>query len=147
MQAPDGKITGFLRKHHVLTLATLAGNQPWVAHCFYAFMEDEMALVFTSGTETRHIREATANHLVAGSVVLETSVVGKIQGVQFTGVLETPDGDMKDKVTAAYLKRFPFAALMDTTLWIFRIRSLKMTDNRLGFGKKLYWEKEMRTEK
>jgi uncharacterized protein YhbP (UPF0306 family) len=30
---------------------------------------------------------------------------------------------------------------MDTTLWILSIDYLKMTDNRLGFGKKLLWEK------
>jgi uncharacterized protein len=35
--------------------------------------------------------------------------------------------------------RFPVAALMDTRLWIVRLTFIKMTDNRLGFGKKLIW--------
>lgn len=141
MELPDAKITAFLKKHHVLTLSTTIDNQPWCANCFYAFHEPSMSLVFTSGFETRHIKEGTQNPKVAGSIVLETSVVGKIQGIQFSGELLLPEGDMADQVNHVYLKRFPFAALMDTTLWALRIDYAKMTDNRLGFGKKLIWSR------
>ncbi len=142
MQQPNPKITTFLKKHHVLTLATVSGEQPWVANCFYAFLEPEMAFVFTSGYETRHIQEAVQNKKVAGSVVLETSVIGKIQGVQLSGTLELAINEKLTTAEKSYLKRFPFAALMDTTLWILSVDYLKMTDNRLGFGKKLVWERE-----
>lgn len=141
MNQTDQKISGFLKKHHVLTLATASADQPWVANCFYAFMEEQMAFVFTSGYETRHVQEAIANKKVAGSVVLETSIIGKIQGIQFSGTLQLAEGNDLEKASSAYLKRFPFAALMDTTLWILPIDYLKMTDNRLGFGKKLIWER------
>ncbi len=142
MQPPESKITTFLKKHHVLTLATVSGDQPWVANCFYAFVEEQMAFVFTSGYETRHIQEVMQNNKVAGNVVLETSIIGKIQGIQFCGTLTKAEGEALDKASSAYLKRFPFAALMDTTLWILSIDYLKMTDNRLGFGKKLIWERK-----
>jgi uncharacterized protein YhbP (UPF0306 family) len=141
MARPDPKICTFLHRHHVLTLATVSGDQPWVANCFYAFLEEEMAFVFTSGIDTRHIREVQANNKVAGNVVLETSIIGKIQGIQFSGILMPAEGEKHSGANAAYLKRFPFAVLMDTTLWILSIDYLKMTDNRLGFGKKLLWEK------
>ncbi|MEI6139381.1 MAG: pyridoxamine 5'-phosphate oxidase family protein [Mariniphaga sp.] len=141
MEVPDKKIVEFLKIHHVLTLATTIDNQPWCANCFYAFNEQTMNLIFTSGYETRHIKEGTQNPKVAGSIVLETSVVGKIQGIQFSGELLMPEGELADLVNHVYLKRFPFAALMDTTLWTLRIDYAKMTDNRLGFGKKLIWER------
>lgn len=141
MQLPDPKILTFLKKHHVLTLATVAGEQPWVSNCFYAFIDEQMALVFTSGYETRHIREVTANPKVAASIVLETNIIGKIQGIQLTGILQKAEGDTLATAEKAYLKRFPFAALMDTTLWVLSIDYLKMTDNRLGFGKKLEWRR------
>jgi uncharacterized protein YhbP (UPF0306 family) len=141
MNAPDPKIITFLKKHHVLTLATVSGDQPWVANCFYAFIEEQMTFVFTSGHETRHIQEVTQNPKVAGNVVLETSIIGKIQGVQFSGTLELASNEKLAAAEKAYLKRFPFAALMDTTLWILTIGALKMTDNRLGFGKKLIWQR------
>jgi uncharacterized protein len=141
MDIPDPKIITFLKKHHVLTLSTVSQGQPWVANCFYAFLEEQMTFVFTSDYETRHIREATQNSKVAGSVVLETSIIGKIQGVQFSGTLKLAENEELIAAEKAYLKRFPFAALMDTTLWILSINYLKMTDNRLGFGKKLIWER------
>lgn len=140
MQPADPKIISFLKKHHVLTLATVSDGQPWTANCFYAFMEDSMSFIFTSGHETRHIQEVTLNNKVAGNVVFETSVIGKIQGIQFSGALILAEGEILEKASHAYLKRFPFAALMDTTLWVLTIDYLKMTDNRLGFGKKLIWE-------
>jgi len=141
MEKPDKMVVAFLKKHHVLTLATCVDHQPWCANCFYTFLEDDVALVFTSDFETRHIQETLKNSLVAGSVVLETSIVNKIQGIQFSGRLELPQTEMIDKSKYAYLKRFPFAALMDTTLWVLYVDHLKMTDNRFGFGKKLIWKR------
>ena len=46
---------------------------------------------------------------------------------------------MYRKAHTSYLKRFPFAILSNTKLWTIRLIGIKMTDNRLGFGKKLYW--------
>jgi len=44
----------------------------------------------------------------------------------------------------AYLLRFPFALAAKLDLWVLYIDYLKMTDNRLGFGKKLEWRREVR---
>ena len=135
----DSRIIRFFRKHHVLTIATAVENEPWCANCFYVYLEKENALVFTSDPETRHGKEFLKNKLVAGSVVLETMLVGKIRGIQFQGIISEPEGDLPANSKTAYLKRFPIAALMDTRLWIVKLTHIKMTDNRLGFGKKLIW--------
>jgi uncharacterized protein YhbP (UPF0306 family) len=135
----DSKVIRFFRKHHVLTIATTVKNEPWCASCFYVYLEEENALVFTSDYDTRHGQEFLRNSLVAGSVVLETLIIGKIRGIQFQGIISEPQDDLLKKVKTAYLKRFPVAALMDTRLWIVRLTYIKMTDNRLGFGKKLIW--------
>ena len=140
MNQPDKRIVEFLRKHHVLTLATCTENTPWCANCFYVWLEDENCFVFTTDPVTRHGSEALKNPQVAGSVVLETSIVGKVQGVQFTGKMVVPEGDLAEKAKLVYLKRFPVAVLMKTNLWVVQVESIKMTDNRLGFGKKLIWE-------
>jgi uncharacterized protein len=140
----DRKIIRFLRKHHVLTVATTVENEPWCANCFYVCLEEETALVFTSDYETRHGKEFLRNNLVAGSVVLETIIIGKIRGIQFQGIISEPEGDLLSKARTAYLKRFPVAALMDTRLWIIKLTYMKMTDNRFGFGKKLIWTHDSR---
>jgi uncharacterized protein YhbP (UPF0306 family) len=137
----ERRIIRFLRRHHVLTIATSANNEPWCANCFYVYLEDENAVVFTTDRETRHGQEFIKNSLVAGSVVLETRITGKIRGIQFQGIVTELEGKMLQKASRAYLRRFPVAALMETRLWMVELTHIKMTDNRLGFGKKLVWEK------
>ncbi len=132
----DSRIIRFFRKHHVLTIATSVENEPWCANCFYVYLEKENALVFTSGLDTRHGQEFLKNQLVAGSVVLETMIIGKIRGIQFQGIISEPEGDLLSDSRTAYLRRFPIAALMDTRLWIVKLTYIKMTDNRMGFREK-----------
>ena len=135
----DSRIVKFFRRHHVLTIATVVGNEPWCANCFYAYLGEENSLVFTTDPDTRHGEEFLVNPLVAGSVVLETMVIGKIRGIQFQGTVSEPEGELLQKAKWAYLKKFPPAALMDTHLWVVKLTMIKMTDNRFGFGKKLLW--------
>ncbi|MDR1154394.1 MAG: pyridoxamine 5'-phosphate oxidase family protein [Bacteroidales bacterium] len=136
---PDQRMVAFLRKHHVLTLATCCDNRPWCCNCFYAYVDRLCGLALTSDAATRHIAQAQQQPYVAGSIVLESTVVGKLQGIQLEGKLMEADGELLKEIKAAYLKRFPFAVLMDTRLWLLKLSTMKMTDNRWGFGKKLYW--------
>lgn len=139
MDLPEKRIVDFIKKHHVLTLATSNNNNPYCCNCFYVYLKEENMLVFTSDKTTKHISDATKQNYVAGSIMLETNVVGKIQGIQFNGIIEEPKDELLKKVNKAYLKRFPYAVLMDTTMWVVKLSFIKMTDNRLGFGKKLIW--------
>jgi uncharacterized protein YhbP (UPF0306 family) len=141
MQEIDKKVLDFIKEHHVLTLATCSNNVPWCCQCFYVFLKDELKFVFTSNDQTRHILEALKQPVVAASIVLETKIVGKIQGVQITGRLDATGGELLNKYKMSYLKRFPIAATMDTKYWTLTIDYMKMTDNRLVFGQKLIWER------
>ncbi len=141
--SPDKRIVDFLHSHHVLTLATVHDNRPWCSQCFYAYVDHLYGLVFTSDKTTRHITEALAQPDVAGSIALETKTIGKIQGIQLEGRLVEAEGDLLKEVKMVYLKRFPFAILATTQLWFLELYTIKMTDNRLGFGKKLYWKREI----
>ena len=98
MNLPEKRIVDFIKEHHVLTLATCIDNRPWCANCFYTYLEKVNCFIFTSDDKTRHVGEVAKNKNVAGSVVLETSVVGKIQGIQFEGVMEEPTDDLKKTV-------------------------------------------------
>lgn len=137
----DGRIIKFIRRHHVLTIATAVNGEPWCANCFYAWLGTEKALVFTTDASTRHGQDFLKNGLVAGSIVLETMIIGKIRGLQFQGLVSEPEGALAALAKKTYLLKFPPAALMDTHLWIVKLTYLKYTDNRLGFGKKLIWSR------
>lgn len=133
------KIEAFIKRHHVLTLATASAEGPYCANAFYAYDAKRNVLVFTSDDATRHAAEMRASSVVAASIVLETRIVGRIQGVQICG--RVAEGGLNDRTT--YLKRFPYAAAMGaTTIWRLEPDFIKLTDNTLGFGKKLIWKRD-----
>lgn len=134
-----GRITAFIRKHHVMTLATVSGGRAWTAHVFYAWMPDENLFVFTSEGKTRHGAEMEANAHVAAAIALETRTVGRLQGLQIEGVVRKAEGADLDAARHTYIKRFPYAALSELSLWVLEPSLMKFTDNTLGFGKKLIW--------
>lgn len=135
----DQRITTFIRKHHVLTLATVGGdNLPYVANCFYAYDTLRNRIIFTSDLSTRHAQEMTLKSRVALSIVRETRIVGCVEGIQIEGVAERGS----DEAKRLYIKRFPYAAVAPLTLWEVEPTRMKLTDNKLGFGKKLIWQKE-----
>lgn len=132
------KIKKFLDKHHLLSLATVAENRPQSASLFYTFDADKVAFIVASDVKTDHAKNALLNNLVSGTVALETNEVGKIEGIQFTGEMKM----ISHKEGARYFKAFPYAKVMNPQLWSIELITIKLTDNRLGFGKKLYWTRK-----
>jgi len=137
----DPRIIKFIRKHHIFTLATSADNKPYTCTCFYVYLSDVNRIVFTSEHDTRHIRELAMQPEVAGAIALETLVIGRIQGVQFTGKAQELKGEDYKTAHKAYVERFPVVALSHLYLWGVDPDFIKMTHNQLGFGKKLIWQK------
>jgi uncharacterized protein YhbP (UPF0306 family) len=137
----DKRIIKFIGEHHILNLAVARDNQPWCATCYYAYLEEENLFIFTSGDETRHVRDMVegGNFRVAGTIALETRIVGKIRGLQFSGRMFRPEEGLLKRAKSAYLNEFPIARVIKLHLWALQPDILKMTDNRLGFGTKLTW--------
>ncbi len=132
------KIESFMGKHHLLSLATL-GERLWCCSMFYAYDAQTVSFIVASDETTEHMNNVAQNLHIAGTVALETKTVGKIQGIQFTGVMERcPEGLKK-----LYFEAFPYARVMNPTLWSIRLDEVKMTDNTLGFGKKITWKREL----
>ncbi|MDR2814582.1 MAG: pyridoxamine 5'-phosphate oxidase family protein [Prevotellaceae bacterium] len=132
----------FIKAHHVLTLATCFNDEPYCCSLFYAYMEKEGCFVFSSESATKHVRDLSHNIFVSANIVLETEVVGKIQGLQLQGLVYRLQDDTAKAARRAYMRRFPYAALLNTTFWILEPTWAKLTDNRFGFGKKLTWKKD-----
>lgn len=139
-QEPDKRITKFIGRHHVMTLATSTTEEgPYCASVFYAYMPERNLFVFTSDENTRHYREMLTGGRAAAAIALETRTVGQLRGLQLTGQVLLAQGDTLSEARGAYLRRFPYAVVADLTLWVLRPDFMKFTDNRLGFGKKLFW--------
>lgn len=140
MEPIDKRIIRFFKKHHIFTLATSAGNQPYVCTCFYIYQEELNRVIFTSDNNTRHVQELELQPAVAGAIALETMIIGRIQGIQFTGTAFGLKGAEYESARQAYLTKFPVATFKELTLWAIEIDYIKMTHNQLGFGKKLIWK-------
>lgn len=136
---PEKRITSFIARHHVLTLATSTiDGRPYCAACFYAYDKERNVIVFTSDDTTCHAQQMAANANVACAINLETRVVGKVQGLQICGTVRRGEGEDR----AVYVKRFPYATVAPLNIWVVEPTFMKLTDNTLGFGKKLIWKRE-----
>lgn len=135
-------ICAFLKKNHVLTLSTALNNESWCASCFYSFDDEEMTFFLMTELNTRHGKMMMENPKVSGTIAGQPKVVGKIQGLQFSGTARMMEGDLAGSARKIYLRRFPVAIISKAPLWAIEIDIAKFTDNRLGFGTKLHWSRK-----
>jgi len=137
----DQQIIHFLNGHHLLTLATSQNNRPYCCNLFYVYDQVSNQLIFSTETKTKHAQDFICNINVAGSIALETKEVSKIQGVQLLGTVLELKGERLKIAKAQYIKAFAYAEKMELHLWAMPLNFIKMTHNKLGFGKKLIWKK------
>ncbi len=131
-------MAAFIAEHHVMTLATAdEAGMPHCASVFYAYDEKRNVFVFASGADTGHARQMTVRPDVAAAIHLETGTVGKIRGLQLRGTALKTEAETDADL---YFSAFPYARVMRPVLWRLEPAWMKLTDNRLGFGKKLVWE-------
>lgn len=136
----NDSIRTFIQKQKNFTLCTAVNNVPYCASCFYAFLNDNNYLVFSSKKESKHIADALLNNMVAGTIIPDISKLGLIKGIQFSGNFIILSGYMLERAKEAYYLKFPFSITMNVELWAIELLYIKMTDNKLGFGKKLEWK-------
>ena len=134
----DERIVEFLKKMHLTSVCVVDDEgQPYAFSAFYAFDEVNFSFLLASSHESSHVKFLKNSKLVAGTVALDTKIVGKIEGVQFQGVM----GEASASEREIYFKRFFYAKAMDPKIWCVSLEKLKFTSNILGFGKKIKWEK------
>ena len=137
----DERILSFLSEHTNLTLAVSENDHPYCANCFYSFSKKRNLLIFKSNPETTHITIALKNDKVAGTITPDKLDKTRIQGIQFIGKILHAKGDNLITAKNSYYKKYPFAIAFSGELWVIELHSIKFTDNKLGFGKKLGWKK------
>ena len=134
----DERIVKFLKKMHLASVCAIDDDgQPYAFSAFYAFDELNFSLLLASSDESSHIKFLKNSKLVAGTVALDTKIVGKIEGVQFQGAMR----EARTIEREIYFKRFFYAKAMDPKIWSISLEKLKFTSNTLGFGKKIFWQK------
>ncbi|WP_312316144.1 pyridoxamine 5'-phosphate oxidase family protein [Stenotrophomonas sp.] len=131
-----------LNQYNVLSLAVCYDDIPWAANAFYVYDDSEQRLILMSSLDTRHGEMLSVNRQVAGTITPQFDDIRQIHGVQFLGVarqLDTPG--LAAPALQRYYQRFPLAAGMTAAVWDIHLVRLKLTDNRLGFGTKVQWNR------
>ncbi|MCO6540479.1 MAG: hypothetical protein J6569_10165 [Gilliamella sp.] len=142
MQA-DSKIIKFIKNNHVLSLnVILPDNKPWACNTFYVFDESVMCLYLLSELKTEHAKAMLTNPLIAGTISITPKTVAQIQGIQFQAQATRLQKQQAEHAYALYYRAFPFARVIKAPIWALQLHYVKMTNNLLGFGRKIYWKKE-----
>ncbi len=132
-------IWSFIHDNTVVNISTAKNNESYAASCFYAFDEVNKLIVFKSSKDSRHIEEGLAQTVIAGTILPDKLKKAVVVGIQFQGELSHED-DGFTKSKTHYYKKYPFALGMDGDIYIIKLKYIKYTDNKLGFGKKVIWE-------
>lgn len=134
-------INRWLGKQHVVSYCVANGQDIWCANAFYLYCPQDVAFYLLSDTQTRHGQISGTRAAVAGTVSGQTKNVALIRGVQFKGELLLIEEEASAAIRERYNRRFPIARAMSAPVWAIRLDELKFTDNTLGFGKKLAWQR------
>lgn len=135
-------ISKFLSKQHLLALCAAADGDIWSANCFYVADISTMTLFFMSELKTLHGTLMHKNPHVVGTIAPQPKTIALIKGIQYRGEAFILTGEAETAARSLYCKDFPIAATMKAPVWALKLNQIKMTDNTLGFGKKLMWQRE-----
>lgn len=123
-------------------MAIVADGLPYCAPVFYVWDNSKNYFIIKSSATTKHFTGAVSTGIVAGSVLPDVTEITHIQGLQFTGTCKVPsDTEEELLVRKQYYSQYPIGKLIDGDFLIMTPEKFKFTDNRMGFGKKLLWEK------
>ncbi len=113
--------------------------QTHIFSCFYAFYAECFGLVFASKEDSFHAKVFdsffAANKLIFASVsVCDDKSVAQIQGVQANGFVRAAT----TQECKCYFEKFPFARAFGGKFYTFEAQNIKFTNNKFGFGKKIF---------
>lgn len=93
--------------------------------------------------ESHHSQLMILNKNIVGTIAPQPKNIIDIKGIQFKGYIEKLTNKEEKRAKNLYYNIFPTAKFISAPIWEIKLTMLKMTDNSLGFGKKLIWPPQM----
>jgi len=138
----NDKMISFLKNQTCASISGIdADGNPYCFNCFYVFDAENGSIYFKSSAETFHGQCMLNNQNVAGTILPDKLNKLALKGIQFTGRISF-DEELKERAVATYHREYPLALAMHGQVWKIKLLSAKLTDNSLGFGKKIKWNLE-----
>jgi len=116
-------------------------GKPYCFSCLYVFNAEHVLLYFKSSSKSKHCGILLKNPSVAGTILPDKINVLMIKGIQFEGTVLPANHFLANQASLYYYKKNPGAVAIGGDIWIVRIDNIKMTDSKLGFGKKITWSR------
>jgi uncharacterized protein len=136
-------ISEFIKKLGTANICCVdADNHPYCFSCYYTYDANKHLLYYKSSAGTHHGILLQEKPLIAGTILPEKQEVMNIKGIQFTGLVLDRKHVLATDATRLYHIQYPFALAMPGDIYTIRLDKIKMTDNSLGFGKKISWDRE-----
>ncbi|OCX43118.1 hypothetical protein A7X81_07695 [Campylobacter ornithocola] len=130
----DKRIKNFIHSQKLLSLSILDNDGgAYCASCYYAFDDENLALIFASEEHTKHIQLAYKSPKVAVSIALDTDIINLIKGVQIKALFQKATKEQEE----IYYEKFPYAKLAKACIFALNIQWVKYTDNKILLSKKL----------
>ena len=140
-------IIRFLQQQSCASICCTDGQaKPYCFSCFYVFNEAEGLFYFKSSVNSQHSALLKINPFIAGTVLPDKLNNLVIKGIQFTGIVLDAEQPLTKGATSKYLAQHPIASAIPGEIWVIRIDEIKMTDQTLGFGKKITWKRAEKLE-
>ena len=136
------RIKKFIEKQTCATICCVDGSgKPYCFNIFYAFDAGKVFLYYKSSNDTKHTPLLKANQNIAGTILPDKLKLLMIKGIQFEGSAFIDKDDPNTK--SIFYGKHPIARTVSGEIWTIQIDKIKYTDNSLGFGKKLLWERQV----
>jgi uncharacterized protein YhbP (UPF0306 family) len=145
MELINDSISQFIEKQKTCTLCCIDElGKPYCFSCFYVFNPVNGLLYFKSSSKSRHASLLQDHPWIAGSILPNKLNILVIKGIQFEGTILPVNHFLLDEATKFYHKKNPAGLAVPGDIWIVKIGNIKMTDNTLGFGKKICWSRSQK---
>ncbi|MHC1480231.1 hypothetical protein ACYJW8_08260 [Frateuria aurantia] len=143
MMAFTPRIDQVIAEYHVMSLASSAGGELWAAPLFYVFDATEMRLIFVTEPGSCHGRLLLADDRAVVTISGQLHDVAQLRGLQMRGTARPVQVHTEDHIQVDRLYRwhFPIPAHLTPCYWAFSPGHIKLTDNRVRFGFKEYWDR------
>lgn len=139
----DEKIIAFLEATTCASISCLDENGAiYSFNSFISFDKNSQSCYFkSSSNSTTHGKLLKENPQVSGTILPDTLEVNAIKGIQFKGAVKM--NSIFDVSQAMhYHTKYPMAMAVPGDMWTLQFHWIKYTDNTLGFGTKIEWEKD-----
>lgn len=143
MNTINNSIIHFLERQTCATICCVDENEsPYCFSCYYVFSKENVVLYFKSSLEAHHSVLLAKKPIVAGTIMPDKLDRLITRGIQLRGeMLQNPHPMAKDAYLR-YHKKYPAALAIKGAVFTVLLSDIKMTDSKLGFGKKFYWKRQ-----